>query len=50
MKAVIILAVICGLLTLGLIYCILSIHQLCGAIQAILDITKCHSKMLGLEE
>lgn len=50
MKAIIILSIICFILFLGLLYCIRSIHALCGAIQAILDITKVHSKMLGLEE
>lgn len=50
MKAMIILSVICGILFIGLIYCVSAIHQLCGAIQAILDITKVHSKMLGLGE
>ena len=50
MKAIIILSVICGILFIGLIYCVCAIHQLCGAIQSILNITKVHSKMLGLEE
>lgn len=50
MKAIIILSVICGILFLGLIYCILSIHQLCGAIKSILDMTTDYNKLLGLEE
>ena len=50
MKAIIILSVICGILFIGLIYCVYAIHQLCGAIQSILDITKVYDKILGLEE
>lgn len=50
MVAMIILAIICFILFLGLLYCISSIHALCGAIQAILDTMSVYDKMLGLED
>ena len=51
MKALIILSVICFfILFLGLLWCITSIHKLCGAIESILETMKVYDKMLGLEE
>lgn len=50
MKAVIILSIVCFILLLGLLWCVSSIHALCGAIRSILDTLGVHSKMLGLEE
>ena len=50
MKAVMILSIICFILFLGLLWCISSIHGLCGAIKSILETMKVYDKMLGLEE
>lgn len=50
MKAIVILAVVCFILFLGLLYCISSIHALCGAIDSILTMLRVHRKLLGLEE
>ena len=50
MKAMIILSAICFVLFLGLLWCIDSIHKLCGAIKSILDMMSVYDKMLGLEE
>ena len=49
MKAIIILSVVCFILFLGLLWCISSIHNLCGAIKSILETMKVYDKMLGLE-
>ena len=50
MKAILILSVIMFLQFVGLILCIISIHNLCGAIKSILVIMRVYDKMLGLEE
>ena len=50
MKAIIILSIICFVLFLGLLWCISSIHNLCGAIKSILETMRVYDKMLGLEE
>jgi len=50
MKAIIILSVICFILFLGLLWCISSIRNLCGAIDSILKTMKDYDKVLGLEE
>ena len=50
MNAIIILSIICFILFLGLLWCIYSIHTLCGAIKSILKSMKVYDKMLGLEE
>ena len=50
MKAIIILSIICFILFLGLLWCISSIHNLCGAIKSILETMRVYDKMLGLEE
>jgi len=50
MKAVIILSIICLILFLGLLWCIISIHALCGALKSILETMGVYDKMLGLEE
>jgi uncharacterized membrane protein YoaK (UPF0700 family) len=50
MIAIIILAIISFILFLGLLWCISSIHCLCGAIKSILETMSVYDKMLGLEE
>lgn len=50
MIAIIVLAIICFILFLGLLWCINSIHNLCGAIKSILETMSVYDKMLGLEE
>lgn len=50
MKAIIFLSIICFILFLGLLWCISSIHNLCGAIEAILESMRVYRKVLGLEE
>lgn len=50
MKAIILLSITCFILFLSLLWCIGSIHDLCGAIRAILEAMKVYNKMLGLEE
>ena len=49
MWAIIILSVVCFILFLGLLWCISSIHYLCGAIKSILETMRVYDKMLGLE-
>ena len=50
MKAIIILLIVCFILFLSLLWCISSIHNLCGAIKSILKSMKVYDKILGLEE
>ena len=50
MTVVIILSIICFILFVGLLWCISSIHNLCGAIKAILETMSVYDKILGLEK
>ena len=50
MKAIIILSIICFILFLGLLWCIVSIHNLCKAFKLIFETIKDYDKILGFEE